>query len=138
MTKDLPFRDQFQILMDNVLAPDGSKYSTSIIAQATGLSEQSLLYMLDGRTQNPRLDSLRSICRFYQISLDYFDCDTKADCQTFLAEHIARVASPLVHEINKEADELSPVAKNNVLRLLDRLRFLRRSRKHKREEDNDR
>lgn len=130
MPDDFPFREQLRILIETVTAPDGSQYSTVMVAKATGLSEQGLLYMLDGRTQNPRLDSLRRICSFYRISLDYFECGNETECRTFLAQNAARQASPLVCEIDQEADELTYSARSKVLRLVDRLRFLRGSGKH--------
>ncbi len=124
------FQEQFQILIDAVPAPDGRPYNMASIAKATELSEQSLLYLLEGRRQYPRLNTLRQLCRFYGISLDYFDCVTEAECRAFLVQHAARQASPLVREIDRESESLSPPAKGNVLRLLERFRRLRGSGKY--------
>lgn len=125
-----PFREQLQILIQSIPAPTGGVYDIPAIAKATGLSAQSLLYMLDGRTNNPRLDSLRSICRFYNISLDYFECRSEEACRSFLAQQAAHLASPLVHEIDQKSEALTQADKSRVLRLIDRLNVLRRLRKH--------
>jgi transcriptional regulator with XRE-family HTH domain len=125
-----PFREQLRLLIQTIPAPDGSEYDITAIANATGLSAQSLLYMLDGRTSNPRLDSLRNICWFYDISLDYFECSSEEECRSFLAQNAAQRASSLVHEIDQKAEALTPSDKSRVLRLIDRLNVLRRLRKH--------
>jgi transcriptional regulator with XRE-family HTH domain len=128
-TDRFPFREQFQILMTTQVTADGRPYPLGTLAKAAGLSEKSLQKMLDGRTQNPRLDSVRRICRFYRISLDYFDCETKAACLAFLAQNAAEGASLVVRTIDQEAETLPSAAKHQVLRLLERFRFLRSSGK---------
>ena len=125
-----PFREQLRILIQTLAAPDGNAYNITAIASATDLSAQSLLYMLDGRTNNPRLDSLRRICRFYNISLDYFECSSEEECRSFLAQNTAHLASPLVREIDQNAEALTPSDKSQVLRLIGRVNILRRLRKH--------
>lgn len=125
-----PFREQLRILIQTLPADNGNVYDIHVIAKATGLSAQSLLYMLDGRTTNPRLDSLRRICRFYNISLDYFECSSEAQCRSFLAQNAAHLASPLIREIDQKAEALTPSDKSRVLRLIDRVNVLRRLRKH--------
>jgi len=125
-----PFREQLRILIQTIAAPDGNAYDITAIAKATGLSAQSLLYMLDGRTNNPRLDSLRRICRFYNVALDYFECSSEEQCRSFLAQNAAHLASPLVREIDQKAEALKPPDKSRVLSLIDRLKVLRKLRKH--------
>ena len=124
------FQQQFRILIDTIAAPDGHSYRLATIAQATDVSEQSLVYLLEGRTQYPRLNTLRRLCRFYDISLDYFDCPTESDCRAFLVQRAARIAPPIIHEIDKQSNTLTSSGKRNVLRLLERLRHLRGSGKN--------
>ena len=124
-----PFREQLRILIQTLPAPDGNAYDIPTIATATDLSAQSLLYMLDGRTNNPRLGSLRRICRFYNISLDYFECSSEEECRSFLAQNAVHLASPLVREIDQNAEALTPSDKSRVLRLIGRVNVLRRLRK---------
>ncbi len=135
MPEHFPFRDQLRILIDALPSPDGSSYTLAAIAQATNLTEKSIRYMLSGRTQNPHLDTLRHLCRFYQISLDYFECNSEEECRAFLGQNAALHASDVVREIDQQAETLTPSAKNNVLRLLERFRSLRSSRKQPGEND---
>ncbi|MEO8392497.1 MAG: hypothetical protein ABI700_05845, partial [Chloroflexota bacterium] len=85
----------------------------------------------------PRLDSLRRICTFYDLALDYFECETEAECLSFLAQNAAEGTSAVVRTIDQEAETLAPLAKHKVLRLLERFRFLRGSGKHERKHKDD-
>lgn len=126
----IQFREQLQILIGSVPAPDGLPYSLAAIAEATELSEQSLRYLLEGRTEYPRLNTARRLCSFYDISLDYFGCETEADCRAYLAQLVSQRASPLLREIDQTADTLTPSSKRRVFRLLERFRNLGGSSKH--------
>ena len=126
----LPFQHQFSILLETVRDPDGQPYNTGAIARATGLSEQSLLYLLDGRSAYPRLDTLRRLCRFYNISLDYFDCETEENCRAYLAKEMAGRSSVLVRDIAQELETLTSSGQRKVLVILEWVRRARRSRKH--------
>ena len=126
----LSFQDQFQVLLDTVHATDGSPYSLAAISQGTGISVQNLSYLADGTTQHPRLETLRRLCRFYDITLDYFGCKTEADCRSYLMQRAAEGASLIVREIDQEAETLTPSAKGRILRFLERFRHLGGSGKH--------
>lgn len=117
----ISFQQQFQILLDQLRDPQGKPYSLATLAQATGLSDQSLAYLLEGRSQFPRLDTLRALCRFYHISLDYFACETEADCHRYLLEQLA-ASSTLLNDIAVEAAALTPKGQRNVLTMLEWLR----------------
>ena len=130
MPEQFPFKEQFRILINSVLTPEGNKYSIAAISRGTGLKEQTLLYLLDGGTEYPVLDSARKLCRFFHITLDYFECQTEAECQEFLAQSAAQQASEVIRQIDEQAETLTPSAKGNVLRLLERIRLLRGSGKH--------
>ncbi len=133
MPETLTFQDQLRILMEAVPAPDGRPYSLAAIAKASGLSQQNLSSLLEGHIQQPRLDTLRRLCRFYDISLDYFGSETENDCRAFFAQRAAEEALPIVLEIERETQSLTLAGKRNILRLLARVRQLRSSGKHKRE-----
>lgn len=121
----ITFQQQFQILLDRLRDPQGKPYSLATLAQATGLSDQSLAYLLEGRSQFPRLDTLRALCRFYHISLDYFACETEADCHRYLLEQLA-ASSTLLNDIAMEAAALTPKGQRNVLTMLEWLRQMKR------------
>ena len=126
----IDFHEQLRILIEFMPASDGLPHSLAAIAQATELTEQSLRYLLEGRTEYPRLNTARRLCRFYDISLDYFGCETEAACRAYLAQLASQRASSLVHEIDQTAETLTPSAKRRALGLLERFRNLRNSDKH--------
>lgn len=127
-TEPIPFQRQFHVLMDTLRDPQGQTYSVSAIAQAAELSEQALLYLLDGRSQYPRLDTLRRLCRFFHVSLDYFQCETEADCRVFLMVALAQQFTTL-HAIAVESEDISAGGQRNVLAILEWLRRARHSGK---------
>lgn len=130
-TEPIPFQQQFRILIDALPDPQGRTYSMSTIARMTELSEQALLYLLEGRSQNPRLDTLRRISRFFQISLDYFDNETEAECQAYLARHLT-TSSYLLHDIAHESAALTPKGQSNALAVLEWIRRAVPSKKNER------
>src|SRR5262249_39533072 len=97
----------------------GQPYSLAVISEATGISDQTLLNILNGQSDNPRLDTLLRLCRFYHISLDYFACRAESDCRAYLGQKKVEFASPLVQEIASRSEFLSELGKRNVLTLLD-------------------
>jgi len=118
----LTFGEQLRILIDFYPNKHGQPDSITHIAEATDISVQTLLNLLDGTSASPRLDTARRICTFYGISLDYFDCESEGECIDYLVEQKVETASPLVHEIERETDELSQRGKRNVLSLIEWVR----------------
>ena len=92
------------------------------IAKAAGISSQALANIIQGKSENPRLKTLQALCQYYGISLDYFACESKAECEAFLYKHQMETASELVFEIEHEAAELSPKGQRNVLNIMEWMR----------------
>ncbi len=88
------------------------------VAQAAGISTQALANILDGEAPDPRLNTLRGLCDFFQISLDYFACRTKEACQTYLARRTIQQSSPTILQITRASQQLSPRGQANVLVIL--------------------
>lgn len=91
----------------------------SRIAQATGISDQALANLIQGKSVNPRLSTLLTLCQHYGISLDYFACETEAECRAYLYNHQMQIASPLICEIESAAAHLSPKGQRNVLAIIE-------------------
>lgn len=119
---NLIFGEQLRILIDFYPNKNGQPDSITHIAEATDISVQTLLNLLDGTSASPRLDTARRICEFYGISLDYFDCETEAECRDYLVQQRVETASPIVHQIERETDELSQRGKHNILSLIEWVR----------------
>jgi len=126
VAETISFQQQFHILLDLLRDPHGKPYSLGTLAQAAHVSDQSLTYLLDGRSQSPRLETIRSICYFYHISLDYFDCATEAECRAYLVRRLAQ-SSSLLQDIAAEAATLTPKGQRNVLTMLEWLRQMKKS-----------
>lgn len=105
---------QLQLLLSTVLADDDRSYSLHEIAQATGLSVQTLAKLVNGQTHDPRLDTLRRLCQFYGISLDYFAGETEAECQLYLDRQQFVAAPALVQEIAWQVKALSARSQDNL------------------------
>ena len=109
---------RFRLLAEFLTDETGHPYSPTRIAAATGISDQTLLNLISGKSDNPRLDTLQKLCAFYGISLEYFDCASEESCIAYLAQRRIESSSPLIHDIAAEAEALSPQGKENVLTLL--------------------
>ena len=105
---------QLQLLMSSVLANHDQSSSLHAIGQATGLSVQTLAKLLNGQTRDPRLDTLRRLCQFYGISLDYFAYETEAECQAYLNRRQLMTAPALVQEIARQTQALSARSQDNL------------------------
>ena len=88
------------------------------VAQAAGISTQALTNILDGEAPDPRLNTLRGLCDFFQISLDYFACHTQEACLNYLARRTVQQSSPTILQITRASQQLSPRGQANVLVIL--------------------
>jgi transcriptional regulator with XRE-family HTH domain len=106
---------QIRLLIDLLPSASGHPYSPARIAAATGISDQTLLNLISGKSDNPRLDTLQKLCAFYGISLEYFECASEQRCTEYLAHRRLEASSPIAHEIAVAADALSPQGKEKAL-----------------------
>ncbi len=109
---------QLAVLLTEGVAPDGRPASPPQVAAAIGLSHQALLNLLQGKSRRPRLHTLRALCQFYAISLDYFDCPGEADCRAHLAARQIATASPTVRQIAEQTLQLTPWGRRQMQVLL--------------------
>lgn len=88
------------------------------VAHAAGISTQALGNILDGEAADPRLNTLRGLCDYFQISLDYFACLTHEACLNYLALRPIQQGSPTIQQITRASQQLSPRGRDNVLVIL--------------------
>lgn len=108
--------EQIRLLLESAA---GAEVNISQVAQATGISDQALANLLQGKSANPRLSTLLALCQHSGISLDYFACETEAACRAYLYHHQMQAASPLLGEIENAAMHLSPKGQRNVLAIME-------------------
>lgn len=111
--------EQIRLLLEAGAEAD---VSISQVAQATGISDQALANLLQGKSANPRLSTLLALCRHYGISLDYFACESETACRAYLYRH-QMAASSLIGEIENAAAHLSPKGQRNVLAIMEWMRL---------------
>lgn len=109
---------QLAILVETLIGPDGRAYSLPHLAASTGIRHQTLHNLLRGKAHNPRLDTLQALCRLYGISLDYFACETEAECRAYLSRKRIESAPSIVHEIAAQSNRLSAKGRRNVLAIM--------------------
>ena len=89
------------------------------LARAIGLTQQTLQNILHQRIDNPRLNTLRALCVFYEISLDYFDLPTEETCHHYLAAQQLKLAPSIIHQIDHETRGLTAKGHRNILAVLE-------------------
>lgn len=110
---------QVSLLINEGIASTGQSASVAEVARAIGVSHQALMNLVRGKSDNPRLDTVRGLCAFYNISLDYFDCPTEDACRHYLIE---QRQTALLREIALLSARLSPKGQRNVLALIEWVR----------------
>lgn len=86
MPEYLPLADQLRILFGTVRKPDGDPYTLKEVNAATGISLPALSQLKNGKITNPQLNTLRSLCRFFNVPLQYFDTTSADECLAIIAE----------------------------------------------------
>ena len=119
---DLPFSRQFALLLDLRRRAELPPYTPAETARATGIPLQTLLYLLDGTSSSPLLNTARTLCVCFDITLDYFDCSTEDDCQRYLAQRWLGNRPEAARQLADEAQRLSPHGQRNILAILEWMR----------------
>jgi transcriptional regulator with XRE-family HTH domain len=108
---------QLALLLEHGIDSSGQFYTVQKLSDVSGISDQTLLNILNGTTTSPRLKTARAICQVYDLSLDYFDLDTSANCRAYLERHRQRHI-PLIREIDSSVSQLPPDGQRQITRVL--------------------
>ncbi len=111
--------EQIAILLDYGLNANGNTPGLREVAEDCGISDQTLVNLVQGKATNPRLKTLLALCRYYRISLDYFAAESQAACLAYLNTYRLKNAAPLLSEISQATARLSPKGQRNILAMLD-------------------
>jgi transcriptional regulator with XRE-family HTH domain len=112
------FAQQLRWLMTWAEQLGGRALTLREIAQGAGLSVQALQNLLSATTPDPRFNTVRGLCQFFQVSLDYFGCSTEAEAQAYLAQRALTVGPLTLQSIAHQSQTLNPRAQENVLLIL--------------------
>ncbi|MEO8394781.1 MAG: helix-turn-helix transcriptional regulator [Chloroflexota bacterium] len=113
----LPLAEQIKLLFDSVRHEDGRPFTLQEVSSETGISLGTISQMRSGMINNPQLNTLRALCRFFQVPLRYFETKTPAECYALLITP-SRPEKPALHEIAFRASGLTPEAQHDILTLI--------------------
>lgn len=118
MSDHISIARQMQLLLEYTPEPNTRPSTIDSLAEALGITQQTLQNILHERIDNPRLNTLKALCQFYRISLDYFDLPTEEKCRHYLAAQQLKQAPVAVQLIENETHNLTGKAQRNVLSAL--------------------
>ena len=108
---------QLTILFDAVQHEDQRPFTLQEVSDATGISVGTLSQLRTGRIENPQLNTLREICRFFGVPLRYFETRTEQECYA-LIQGTDDDNTPELNEIAFRATNLSPNSQRDVLTII--------------------
>lgn len=117
MADYLSVAQQIQILLDTVQHPSGRPYTMQEVSEAIDVSVATLSQLKTGKIKNPQLNTLREICRFFNVPLRYFETRTVDECYALLAAG-QEPPPPAINEIAFRATQLSPEGQRDVLKIM--------------------
>ncbi len=107
------------LLFEVIRRPDGKIYTEREVSEQVNITHKTLNHIRSGKTPNPGINSIREICRFFGVSIAYFDCPTRDACYAFLRDRkFPEPPAPAANEIMFRALELSEAARQDMLKVL--------------------
>lgn len=88
--------EQLDILFDIFRAPNGKMFSVKEVSEAISMTPATVSRIKSGSVPDPRISTVKMFAKFFDISLDYFLCDTREECRAFLAHEKAQRAVPVL------------------------------------------
>jgi hypothetical protein len=119
MSETITLARQMRMLLEHKCDPNGRSMSVADLTREIDLTQQTLQNILHQRIDNPRLNTLRVLCVFYGISLDYFDLPTEEMCYHYLAAQQLKLAPSIIHQIDHETRCLTAKGQRNILAVLE-------------------
>lgn len=116
-TEPLQAKDVVTFLFRTVTRPDGCPYTPSEVSAHLSISSATINQLMTGKIKNPTLPTATELCRFFDTSLDIFQCKTYDECYAVLARRHVEPGS-LAAEIGMRALGLSPENRQLLLRII--------------------
>lgn len=90
---DMSLADKVDLLFEHG-RKQGKNVTYQAIGEATGVAWTNLMKIRNGKNANPGLRVVQALAAYFEVKLDYFDCQTPEECQNYLdgvsEESIAR------------------------------------------------
>lgn len=113
----LPLADQINILFEAISHPDGRPFIIQEVADQIDVSLATISQLRNGKIKNPQLNTIRELCRFFDVPLRYFETTTSEECYAIIAENNVQNL-PELNEIAFRALKLSPQSQRDVLNMV--------------------
>ena len=84
---DISLAEQVNILFEMVRRPDGKPYTSLEVCDRINIGNSTMSQLRNGLSMNPNLVTLRKICDFFKVQLNYFDCRTSEECLAYLKKY---------------------------------------------------
>ncbi|MEQ8677203.1 MAG: helix-turn-helix transcriptional regulator [Aggregatilineales bacterium] len=113
----LPLADQINILFEAITRADGRPYAMQEVAENIDVSLATISQLRNGKIKNPQLNTLRELCRFFDVPLRYFETTQPEECYALIANK-GDLKVPQLNEIAFRALKLSPQSQRDVLNII--------------------
>ena len=128
MAEFLPLSQQLILLFEAKPHPDGRPYTMQEVSDATGISVAAISQMRNGKINNPQLNTLRNLCKFFDVPLRYFETKTTEECYAiFNGDN--QPPKVINNEIAFRANALSEQAQRDILNMIKWAQAAERQRK---------
>ncbi len=128
MSNYLPVSQQLKILFEVVTHPDGRPYTIKEVSQQINISPATISQMRSGKIKDPQLNTLRELCRFFNVPLRYFETATAEECYTVLVDRVGEI-TPAINEIALRSLNLSPESQRDILTVIQWVQAAEQQRK---------
>lgn len=127
MSEQIQPGEMINILFEVLRRSSGKSFTYKEVAQRVGITETTLATIRTKVERNPTLPTLQGISKFFDIPLDYFNCNTAEECYAFIANVKAGKAGykakyfedqPLLQEIMKKAMSMSDESQKETLKVM--------------------
>lgn len=117
MADVLSLAQQIVLLFEARQHPDGRAYTMQEVSDATGISVAAISQMRNAKINNPQLNTLRALCKFFEVPLRYFETQTIDECYAiFNGDNQPPVVTN--NEIAFRANALSEQAQRDILNMI--------------------
>ncbi|KAB2904692.1 MAG: helix-turn-helix domain-containing protein [Anaerolineae bacterium] len=132
MIETLPtIAELVDLLFEVIRRPDGRMYTEKEVSEQGNITHKTLNHIRTGKTPNPGIATIREICRFFGVSLAYFESSTVEECYAFLKERkYPERPSNSANEILFRSLELSEEARKDILQVIRWVEAAEREKNH--------
>src|SRR5574341_2613844 len=119
MSKEFPLWRKVDVLF-RWGEEQGLNVTYKAIAEATGETWTNLNKIRRGDNPNPGLRTVEAMARYFGVKLDYFNCESEAECWTYLKE-LSEEGIRELARMRARAHNVSPEALVTLKEMIDKV-----------------